>query len=242
MKICFSQTLKLILLFGSSATLVSGLYLSARAHGQAEFQPRISQAPLAKTVQNLSQPFELNPKSQSDEIHQSLAPKQAMDGDHSVAAILCIDLPQWRRPSEQTQRKRLQQMDRYEGFFDDEVLVSLAKDWWTHEIFSFTTYGLSARTDPHYLSGVWTALDEIWTCYEGEEAQHINSGEVAELWLINHRLVDIAWQDSQYVVTVEPSHRGLQLVHFDRTETYENLPLVVTTQDGTAVSVMSGDW
>jgi hypothetical protein len=239
MKIPLSQTLKLILFLSSSFALVSGLYFSERAQGQAKIQPQIS---LASTIQSLSPSLDIPAKSQQGRGQDLLTSKQAIGGDHSVAVNLCLDLPQWQRPSEQTQRKRLEQMERYEGLFDDEILISLAKDWWTHEIFSFTTYGLSARTDPHYLSGVWTVLDQIWTCYEGEEPQRINQGEIAELWLINHRLVDVTWRDSQYVVTVEPGDRGLQLVHFNRTENYETLPVAVITPNGTAVSVMSGDW
>jgi len=239
MKIPLSQTLKLILFLSSSAALVSGQY-SSRAQGQVKIQAQLSQLSLASTIQSLS-PYFLT-KSLPGAGHDFPTSKQALGGDHFVVANLCLDLPQWQRPSEQTQRKRLEQMERYEGLFDDEILISLAKDWWTHEIFSFTTYGLSARTDPHYLSGVWTTLDQIWTCYEGEEPQRINQGEIAELWLINHRLVDVTWRDSQYVVTVEPGDRGLQLVHFNRTENYETLPIAVVTPNGTAVSVMAGDW
>jgi hypothetical protein len=181
-----------------------------------------------------SQPFRL--------ATAQLNQKQENGAEPSVSTTLCVNLPEWQRPSEQTQRKRLSEMGRYDGFLQDETLISLAKDWWTHEVFSFTTYGLSARTDPHYLSGIWTALDEIWDCYEGEQPQHINSGELAELWLIHHRLVAITWHNNQYVVTVEPDGRGLQLVQFSRQENYDALPVVVMTSAGEEIAVMSGDW
>ena len=174
--------------------------------------------------------------------HNSSKPKQTTSAEPSIPVTVCVDLPDWQRPSEQTQRKRLEQMERYQGLLEDETLVSLAKDWWTHEIFSFTTYGLSARTDPHYLSGIWTALDDIWSCYEGEQPRQINDGALAELWLVNHRLVDLTWQDQQYVITVERNQQGLQLLHFPRSERYDALPVVVVTQAGAEVSVMSGDW
>ncbi len=133
-------------------------------------------------------------------------------------------------------------MGRYQEGLQDETLISLAKDWWAHEAFSFTTYGLSARTDPHYLSGVWTALDHIWDCYEGDQSQRINAGDLAELWLIHHELVNVQWRDNQYVVTVEPSSSGLQMLLFERQENYENLPIVMMAVAGEEIAVMSGDW
>jgi hypothetical protein len=176
--------------------------------------------------------------------HQShpVRDKQTPGTEAGARFNLCVDLPDWQRPSEQTQRKQLEQMERYTDFLQDETLEGLVKDWWTHEAFSFTTYGLSARTDPHYLSGIWTALEHIWGCYEGEEPRQINQGDLAELWLINHRLMDVQWQDNQYIVTVEPGSRGLQMLMFERRENFEDLPVVVMTADGQAVAVMSGDW
>jgi hypothetical protein len=105
-------------------------------------------------------------------------------------------------------------MPNYGVALQSDPLAELAKAWWSHEIFSFTTYGLSARTDPLYLSGVWTALDDTWDCYNGDQPEQINQGELAEMWLLHHRLVSLEWQDGQYLVTVEPTDAGLQLVQF----------------------------
>jgi hypothetical protein len=155
---------------------------------------------------------------------------------------ICVDLPDWQRPNDQAQEKHLQSIPRYRDALQEEPLLSLAKAWWSHEIFTFTTYGLSARTDPHYLSGIWSALDVIWDCYDGDQPRLINQGDMAELWLLHHRLVDIQWLGEEYVVTVEPATSGLQLVHFERHDTYAELPLSVVTTDGEPIAAMSGDW
>jgi hypothetical protein len=155
---------------------------------------------------------------------------------------LCVDLPDWQRPNDQAQEKHLQSIPRYRDALQEEPLLSLAKAWWSHEIFTFTTYGLSARTDPHYLSGIWSALDVIWDCYDGDQPRLINQGDMAELWLLHHRLVDIQWLGEEYVVTVEPATSGLQLVHFERHDTYAELPVSVVTTDGEPIAAMSGDW
>lgn len=160
----------------------------------------------------------------------------------SIVATICVSLPDWQRPSENAQLKQLESMPRYGVDLQSDPLAEMAKTWWNHEFFSFTTYGLSARTDPLYLSGVWTAVDDTWDCYSGDQPEQINRGELAEMWLLNHRLVNLEWQDGQYLVTVEPVGSGLQLVQFPRQETSQGLPLNVVTTTGQTLAVMSGDW
>jgi hypothetical protein len=130
----------------------------------------------------------------------------------------------------------------YGAALQSDPLAEMVKTWWSHNIFSFTTYGLSARTDPLYLSGVWTAIDDTWDCYSGNQPEQINQGELAEMWLLHHRLVNLVWQDEQYLATVEPVDTGLQLVQFPRRERGQGLPLNIVTTNGQALEVMSGDW
>jgi hypothetical protein len=160
----------------------------------------------------------------------------------SLPVEICLNLPDWQRPSQQVQEKQLQSMPRYGAALQEEPLLSVAKAWWSHEAFSFTTYGLSARTDPLYLSGLWTAMEETWDCYSGNQPDQINNGELAEVWLMHHRLLTLEWQDNQYVMTVEPSESGLQLVQFPRREQSQSLPLTLVTVVGEALPVMLGDW
>ncbi|PZV09662.1 MAG: hypothetical protein DCF32_01735 [Leptolyngbya sp.] len=160
----------------------------------------------------------------------------------AIAATVCANLPEWERPSAIAQTKQLEAMPYYGEELDTAPMAELAKAWWGHDFFIFTTYGLSARTDPLYLSGVWTAMDDIWDCYSGDRPEQINQGELAEMWLLHHRLVSLEWQDSQYLVTVEPVGSGLQLVQFPRRESDQTLPLSIVSTTGQALAVMSGDW
>jgi hypothetical protein len=155
---------------------------------------------------------------------------------------VCLNLPDWQRPSDYTQVKQLQAMGRYESATEITLLSEDTKAWWGHEAFSFTTYGLSARTDPLYLSGVWTAMDHIWDCYSDDQPERINAGDLAELWLLNHRLVSLEWQEEAYLVTVEPSNAGLQLVQFPRQDNRAQLPVQIITTDGMTLPTLDGDW
>jgi hypothetical protein len=172
-------------------------------------------------------------------------PASAGEQDQSldaIAATICAHLPEWERPSAIAQTKQLEAMPYYGEVLDTDPMAELAKAWWSHEVFVFTTYGLSARTDPLYLSGVWTAMDNLWDCYSGNQPEQINQGELAEMWLLHHRLVNLEWQDNQYLVTVEPMDAGLQLVQFPRRENGQTLPLSIVSTTGQALAVMSGDW
>ncbi|TVQ12641.1 MAG: hypothetical protein EA368_03640 [Leptolyngbya sp. DLM2.Bin27] len=160
----------------------------------------------------------------------------------SLVVEVCLSLTDWQRPSDLAQAKQLGAMPHYGVALQSDPLAEMAKTWWSHDIFSFTTYGLSARVDPLYLSGVWTALDDTWDCYSGDQPEQINRGELAEMWLLHHRLVDLAWQDDHYVATVEPAESGLQLVQFARRESNPSLPLSIITTAGQALAVLSGDW
>ncbi|MEB3313601.1 MAG: hypothetical protein VKL98_05595 [Cyanobacteriota bacterium] len=176
---------------------------------------------------------------------QPLPALEPHPSDGSALALsvdLCLDLPTWQRPSRQLQDKQLQALPDYGLGIEDGSLSATLKTWWTHQIFAFTTYGLSARTDPLYLSGLWTAMEATWSCYAGDQPDRFNQGQLAELWLIQHRLLGIEWRDHQYIVTVEPSQSGLQLVQFPRQETAATLPLSLISSTGERLPVLSGDW
>lgn len=177
--------------------------------------------------------------SQIESSANSASETQAIE---TVAANICVDLPDWQRPSNLDQIKQLESMPMYGVALQSEPMAETVKAWWSHHIFSFTTYGLSARTDPLYLSGVWTALDNTWNCYSDKQPEQINQGELAEMWLLHHRLVGLVWQDGQYLATVEPMDTGLQLVQFSRRDGHQGLPLSIVTTTGQALEVMSGDW
>lgn len=242
MKSRLFELLKVSLALGASTALVGCLYVVDQAYGQGTTAQDLTNV-VAKRAQV---PLEPSAGDLTDQLSQTLMTQTTLNlapgRENRPEVNLCVDLPDWQRPSEQAQRKRLAEMDRYHSLMEDETLLVMLKDWWNHEAFWFTTYGLSARTDPHYLSGIWAALDHIWECYDGEQPQQINQGNLAELWLINHRLVTLQWQDNRYLVTVEPSTSGLQLLQFERQENFASLPITLMTPDGQEIAVMSGDW
>lgn len=154
----------------------------------------------------------------------------------------CGSLPNWERPNLETQEAELTNNPRYAEGLDEEPLKSLSEKFWSESIITFTTYGLSARVEPIYLSGIWTAIDAMQTCYEGDRPDDINQGRSAEIWLIGYRAVSVEWVENQYHVTVEPTPRGLRFIQFERLEASESLPIVVMDTDGTEIEITTGDW
>lgn len=180
------------------------------------------------------------------------SPEAAAEVATEVAAVqvkdlvsyqVCDAIADWQRPDSDQQRDQIKAMPRYTESLADGSLQPLADEFFQGEVISFTTYGLSARVEPIYLSGLWTHLDDLWACYEDETVPaQINSGDLGELWLLAHRLVDFTWQGDEYVVTVEPTSTGASLVQFSRQEALEVLPLRIETTDGQPVTVTSGDF
>ena len=171
-------------------------------------------------------------------------PERSRDGDMdgAISYEVCADVESWQRPSEAAQAKRLSENARYGEALQTSSLKVASDQFWDHSVVSFTTYGLSARMEPENLSGVWTAADEMTSCYAPEDAAAINAGGLAETWLLNHRISGLEWTGDRYLMTVEPAPSGLQVVHFDRADELAQLPLDVVNTDGQMVSVMSGDW
>lgn len=171
-----------------------------------------------------------------------------IDGQMSVASAqpisyeICGDIPDWQRPSFSEHRAELAANPRYGDALEEEPLRGLSDKFWNETLITFTTYGLSARTEPVYLSGVWTGMDAMDACYEGDRAEAINQGLLAEMWLIGHRIADITWTGSEYQVTVASPSNGLQFVQFERVESEETLPIIVVDENGTQQPVISGDW
>lgn len=160
-----------------------------------------------------------------------------------VSYQVCDAIADWQRPDSDQQRDQIKAMPRYTEALADGSLEPLTDEFFQGEVISFTTYGLSARVEPIYLSGLWTHLDDLWACYEDETVPaQINSGDLGELWLLEHRLVDFTWQGDEYVVTVEPTTTGASLVQFRRQETLDQLPLRIETTEGEPVTVTSGDF
>ncbi|MEL6161559.1 MAG: hypothetical protein AAFQ40_06375 [Cyanobacteria bacterium J06623_5] len=165
---------------------------------------------------------------------------------NAVSFEVCAAVESWQRPGEAEQAKQLSGDSRYAALGQEEIgdypLKRASEQFWDHDVISFTTYGLSARMEPMTLSGLWTVTDELWNCYEPETTVAINEGDRAETWLLNQRIVDLAWEEDRYLMTVESAPTGAQVVQFDRVDELATLPLEIVTRDGRAVSAVSGDW
>lgn len=160
----------------------------------------------------------------------------------SVSYDLCGELPDWERPSLAEQTAALMDNPRYGTELETDPLKELFEKFWHESLITFTTYGLSARTEPVYLSGVWTGIEAMSACYEGDRPTAINTGDLAEMWLIGYQVVDFVWTGDRYQVTVEPTTTGLRFIQFERVESSEDLPIVVLEAGGEELTVAAGDW
>lgn len=160
----------------------------------------------------------------------------------TVAFEVCGDIPDWQRLELSEQTTALMENPRYGEALNEEPLKELFEKFWHESVITFTTYGLSARTEPVFLSGVWTGINAMDACYEGDRPEAINQNELAEMWLIGHRIIDITWTGEEYQVTVDSTSEGLQFVQFERFEEDATLPIVVLEEDGHEIAAASGDW
>lgn len=180
------------------------------------------------------------------ELSDSATSSASAEDATAVEFEVCAAVDSWQRPSEAEQSKKLNQDSRYAVALssdDSENSLKMASSqFWDHQVISFTTYGLSARMEPVNLSGLWTVEDQLLDCYESEVTMAINEGDRAEAWLLNQQVTSLEWDGSSYVMTVEPSSAGMQVVQFNRVDSAASLPLTVVTDSGVAIEVASGDW
>ncbi len=178
----------------------------------------------------------------SAEAQEVVALSESVGAQSAVDFEVCADVESWQRPTDVEQAKHLGADPRYGEAIASGSLKSASTQFWNHQVISFTTYGLSARLEPENLSGVWTATDDLASCYVPETMAAINEGDRAETWLLNHEIVGLEKVGDRYTMTVEPSTTGLQVIQFERTEEQASLPLDVVTTSGSPVEVVSGDW
>lgn len=157
--------------------------------------------------------------------------------------LVCSEATDWQRPNLDQQQKQLSTDERYSALLQDKDFQQLANQFWQHDVLSFTTYGLSARMEPVNLSGLWSVAEDVWAnCYSHDEGNAINGGKLAEAWVMNHRVVDIQWEEDHYVMVLEPGQQGMQVVQFTRHETDAELPLSIVTTQGAVVKHHTADW
>lgn len=161
-----------------------------------------------------------------------------------LAFEVCSESPAWVRPDESEQMAYLEEMPRYGTALEQAPLRAVFENFWTESVFSFTSYGLSARQEPIYFSGLWTLLESdpiLDNCYNSDRIAQINDGQLAEIWVIGHRVRSVQWTGDRYVILVEPTATGVQFVQFPRQDHKPQLPVQVITEEDVELNVVSAE-
>jgi hypothetical protein len=150
---------------------------------------------------------------------------------------ICSESQNWLRPTEAEHTSKLRSMKRYASSTKDGS--NYMRRIFSSKVFSFTMYGLSSRYDFYYLSGLWTyPEDDIWKCYKPKGViAKINSGQLTDVWLFDHNVKKITWQNNRYVMLVEPTQKGVQFIQFPRIENQPSIPLKVVTLKGEELAI-----
>ncbi|MFB8788085.1 MAG: hypothetical protein U7123_04390 [Potamolinea sp.] len=168
---------------------------------------------------------------QSTNTRQQDTTNSFAQSSREVQFQVCSESQTWVRPNEAEQEARLNSLSRYAN---REYRQS---KFWTDNIFLFTSYGLAARHEPVYISGLWKIGDEALKCYQSEGiTQKINSGQIAEIWLLQHKVKKIEWQNGRYVMVVAPVQKGAQFINFSRVERQYPLNIKVVSENGTELA------
>lgn len=162
----------------------------------------------------------------------------------AIVFEVCSTSPVWVRPASKAQMHQLQSTGRYPDAKTNQEVQNLIKQFWTRDVILFTNYGISARVDPIYLSGLWTipnTIDSISNkCYESmQRIVDLNSGKTAEVWLLLHKVRSVRWLDNRYVMVVQPARQGVQFIQFARVEQQTTPSLQVISEDGRELEVIN---
>ena len=150
---------------------------------------------------------------------------------------VCGESTTWVRPSEEEQNAKWWTSGRYKCA--DERCEQTIKDLWTHDF--FVVYGsASIEYDLENLSGLWTLQgEERAKCYERERHEAVLRLEMAEVWVLLHRVKQVKRLGAFYVIVVEPTERGVQFVQFPRPAEKVPLTLYFVTADGQQIDVIA---
>jgi hypothetical protein len=162
----------------------------------------------------------------------------------AIAFEVCSSFPTWVRPASNAQMQQLQSTGRYPDAKTDREIQNIIEQFWTRNAIVFGGYGISARVDPIYLSGLWTipnTLDLISNkCYlSKQQIADLNSGKTAEVWLLLHKVRSVKWFENRYVMVVQPVRQGAQFIQFTRVDRQPIPALQVITEDGKDLEVIN---
>ncbi len=161
-----------------------------------------------------------------------------------IAFEVCSASPAWVRPDRKRQMQHIQSTGRYSDAKNNQDIQSLIQQFWTGNVILFGSYGISARVEPIYLSGLWTipnTFDSISNkCYASvQQIVELNSGKTGEVWLLLHKVRSIKWLNNRYVMVVKPANQGVQFIQFARLEQQPIPSLQVITEDGRELEIIN---
>jgi len=133
---------------------------------------------------------------------------------------ICASSTTWVRPSPEVQAK-IFNMGRYQGFPHDT-------HEWTHN-FLVVPNSACIAYDLRNMSGLWTATPP-GQCHSAENPQQ-REYERIEVWVLLHRVTQIAHDVNTYTITVTPTGAGFQSIMFRRLN--PSAVLRFLTPDGT---------
>lgn len=154
---------------------------------------------------------------------------------------ICGESSAWVRPSEEEQTRKWWNSGRYAGIGDEYLKRLWADDF-------FVAYGnASTEFDLENLSGLWTLPADVRAkCLEPQRQEAVLKLQVAEIWALFHRVINIKRLETNYVIVVEAAASGVQFVQFSRPSEQKPLTLHFITQGGEElkdiVEAESPDW
>jgi hypothetical protein len=164
--------------------------------------------------------------------HRSIASAQVTNTPFQV----CLERNAWVRPSLSEQKNHLASNGRYSS------ISAEGDDHWKYKVFALTTYpGGSGTYDLGNVSGLWKENKGekiIRSAKCDGYIPKLNAGELASIWLLNYKIVNLTWNGDRYVMRVKNVRKGTQTIHFDRKEKLQSLPLSVIDENGHNVSVL----
>jgi hypothetical protein len=160
----------------------------------------------------------------------------AQSTEKNIPFQVCVEAKNWVRPSPAKQKEYLESFKRY----SKKQVEKLGGDYWTNDIFAFINYpGGSGIFDINNLSGIWSLKDgEAIKNKQCTSISSIESKHKADIWLFTYKPMSIKWVSNSYVMVVKPIQKGIQVIHFDRKENQDKLPLTVVTESGKQVQVL----
>ena len=141
---------------------------------------------------------------------------------------MCSKSDTWVRPSIEEQRREIWSLPRYRGVDQERLALYLDRP-------VFVWLGGNSELGSLYsLHGLWTARD-VEREQDCANPGDVYLGKYFDIYLLNHRAVDVILEASTYTVLVEPTERGWQHIEFWNS-LYQEVPVsfrvVVRTQEG----------